>query len=201
MTEHSSSPTGSSRIRTLAFWCTTLVIVFELIAGSAWNLLTIDWVEDQMGHLGYPDYFPSLLGVWHLGAAVAIVLPGLRLIKEWAYAGVFFLWSGAVVSHLARGDGLVSWGPPLMFLAFAVASWTLRPADRRLQALRLRRDRRSADAARERTGRPETRPRDWAVSIGLIVVVSAVSLLTLPAAEEITSGWAVERGWADEHRP
>ncbi|MEU4765071.1 hypothetical protein AB0H12_17610 [Actinosynnema sp. NPDC023794] len=63
-----------------------------------------------------------------------------------------------------------------MFLAFAVTSWALRSEDRR----------------------PVTGPRAWAVSIGLVVVLSAVSLLTLPAAEAITDEWAVERGWVDE---
>ncbi|MFF8605490.1 DoxX family protein [Streptomyces sp. NPDC015346] len=189
-----------NRIRLLAFWFTTTVILFELIAGSAWDLLTIDWIEAQLDHLGYPDYFAYILGVCHIAAAVTIAVPGFPMIKEWAYAGIFFMWSGAVVSHLALGDGPVSWGPPLMFLAFAVASWALRPADRRLQRIRLRRDR-STDADQGRTGRPETRPRAWAVSIGLIVALSAVSLLTLPAAEDITGEWAVERGWVDEQRP
>jgi hypothetical protein len=189
-----------NRVRPIAFWFTTFVIVFELTAGSAWNLLTIDWVEAQMDHLGYPDYFASILGVCHFGAAVTITVPGFRLLKEWAYAGIFFMWSGAVVSHLATGDGLVSWGPPLMFLAFAVASWALRPDDRRLLETRLRRAQ-PADDGQDRAGRPETRPRDWAVSIGLVAVLSAVSLLTLPAAEDFTREWAVERGWVDEQQP
>ena len=166
-----------NRIRPIAYWFTTFVIAFELISGSAWNLLTIDWVEAQLDHLGYPDYFAYVLGVCQFGAAVAITVPGVRLLKEWAYAGIFFMWSGAVVSHLALGDGLVSWGPPLMFLAFAVASRALR-ADR-----------------------PETGPRAWAVSIGLVVVLSAVSLLTLPAVEDVTREWPAERGWVAEQRP
>ncbi|MFG3510604.1 DoxX family protein [Streptomyces sp. NPDC047821] len=174
-----AAPGEGDRLRPLAFWFTTLVIAFELIAGSAWNLWTIDWVEAQLAHLGYPHYLAYVLGVCQFGAGVAIVVPGFRLLKEWAYAGIFFMWSGAVVSHLARGDGPVSWGPPLMFLAFAVASWALRPADRRLRADR----------------------RAWAVAIGLVVVMSAVSLLTLPAAADITGGWAVERGWVEEQRP
>ncbi|MGW1887234.1 DoxX family protein [Streptomyces sp. NPDC001970] len=195
-----AAQTDWNRIRPIAFWFTTFVIVFELIAGSAWNLLTIDWIEAQLDHLGYPDYFAYILGVCQFGAAVTITVPGFRLIKEWAYAGIFFMWSGAVVSHLALDDGLVSWGPPLMFLAFAVASWALRPADHRLLETRLRRDR-PADVGQDRTGRPETRPSAWAVSIGLVVVLSAVSLLALPAAEDITGEWAVERGWVDEQRP
>jgi hypothetical protein len=198
MSEHSTR--DRNRIRPIAYWFATFVIVFELIAGAAWNLLTIDWVEAQFAHLGYPDYFAYILGVWHLGAAVTIAVPEFRLLKEWAYAGIFFMWSGAVVSHLSLGDDLVSWGPPLVFLAFGVASWALRPADRRLLETRLRRHR-PADAGQDRADRPETRPRAWAVSIGLVVALSAVSLLTLPAVEDVTREWPVERGWVDEQRP
>ena len=169
--------TGWTRIRPIAFWFATFVIVFELIAGSAWNLLTLSWIEAQLDHLGYPDHFADILGVCQFGAAVVITIPGFRLIKEWTYAGICFMWSGAVVSHLAVGDDLVSWGPPLMFLAFAVASWVLKPADRR-----------------------RSEPRAWAISVGLVVALSAVSLFTLPAAEDITGEWAVERGWVGESR-
>ncbi|MCT2581784.1 DoxX family protein [Actinophytocola gossypii] len=182
------------RIRSIAFWCATFVVVFELIAGAAWNLWTIEWIEVQLSHLGYPDYFAYVLGVCHVGAAVTIAVPGFPLLKEWAYAGVAFMWSGAVVSHLARGDGPESWGAPLMFLAFAVVSWALRPAERRLPDTRLRQGR----SDRDETQRRAVRPRAWAVSIGLVVVLSAFSLLTLPAAEELTSEWAVERGWVEE---
>jgi hypothetical protein len=118
--------TGRPRIRPVAFWLATFVILFELISGSAWNLVTIDWIEAQSTHLGYPDYFAHVLGACRSGAAVAIAVPGFRMVKEWAYAGVSFLRAGAVVSHLALGDGPVSWGPPVMFLAFAVTSWALR---------------------------------------------------------------------------
>ncbi|MEV0381683.1 hypothetical protein [Nonomuraea sp. NPDC050643] len=66
----------------------------------------------------------------------------------------------------------------------AVASWALRPADRRLPKARL--------------GPPETRPRAWAVPVGLLAVLYALSFLTLPAAEAMTHEWAVELGWISE---
>ncbi|WP_324189705.1 DoxX family protein [Nocardia cyriacigeorgica] len=56
---------------------------------------TIDWMEDQLDHLGYPDYFAYILGVCHTAAAITIAVPGFRLVKEWAYAGVCFMWAGA----------------------------------------------------------------------------------------------------------
>ncbi|MEV0351136.1 DoxX family protein [Nonomuraea sp. NPDC050680] len=188
---------NGSRIRPVAFWATTLVIVFELVAGSVWNLVPIEWVEAQLRHLGYPHFFAYVLAAWQAGAAIAIIAPRLPLIKEWAYAGAFFLWSSAVASHLIVGDSLRTWGVPLVFGACAIVSWALRPADRRLPQTRLRRERR-ANAGQDRAGPAETRLRAWAVPIGLLVVVYAVSFLTLPAAEAMTHGWAVELGWIDE---
>lgn len=124
-----------------------------------------------------------------------IIAPRVPLIKEWAYAGSFFLWSGAVASHLSAGDGVESWSVPLMLATCAVASWALRPPDRRLPETRLRRHR-PADAGQ--AGVPETRPRAWAVPIGLLAVLYAVSFLTLPALEAPLHERAVELGWIDE---
>lgn len=89
----------------------------------------------------------------------------------------------AVLSFVVVGDTLVSWGPPLMYLAFAVVSWALRPADRRLPA--------TADHPRPTT-------RQWAGPIGLVVGLLAVSILTLPAADDLARDWAAQRGWVQQ---
>ena len=174
-----------NRIRTIAFWVTTFIIVFELVAGSVWNLKPIEWNVVQLRHLGYPTYLAFILGVWHVGAAVAIAAPGVPVLKEWAYAGSFFLWSGAVTSHLLTGDGPESWSAPLFFATCGIASWALRPADRRLRA----------DRPEISSRAWETRPRAWAVPIGLLVVLYVVSLLTLPWIEVAMHERAVELGW------
>src|SRR5262245_16859915 len=87
---------SGNRIRTITFWATTFVVVFELAAGSVWNLRRIEWVRVQLSHLGYPDYFAYVSGAWQIGAAAAIIAPRFPRLKEWAYAGSFFTWSGAV---------------------------------------------------------------------------------------------------------
>ncbi|GAB3921711.1 hypothetical protein GCM10029976_009150 [Kribbella albertanoniae] len=168
------------RIRSIAFWVSTVVVLAELVAGSVWNLATIDWVEMQMSHLGYPHFFAYVLGACHVAAAAAIIAPGFGRLKDWAYAGTVLMWLGAVVSHLTTGDSVVSWGPPLMFAVLALTSWALRPADRR------------------RDGRPATHLRAWAVPIGLLAALYAVSILTLPAAEDVTREWPAKRGWISE---
>jgi hypothetical protein len=175
-----------SRIKTIAFWATTFIVVFELVAGSVWTLLQIEWNRLQLNHLGYPLYFNYISGAWQMGAAAAIIAPRFPRLKEWAYAGSFFQWSGAVASHLAVGDGVGAWLTPLMFAMFAIASWALRPADRRLPNAGLT---------------PKTRPRVWAVSIGILLLLYVVSYLTLPAVNAALHKRARDLGWVDETRP
>jgi DoxX-like family len=176
------SPTRSRWywIRTIAYWTATFVVVFELVAGSVWNLQQIEWIRVQLNHLGYPLYYAYITGLWQIGGAAAIIAPRFPRLKEWAYAGAFFTWSGAVASHLLAGDGAEAWGPPLMFAMFAIASWALRPAERRLP---------SAGLA------PETRPLAWAVPIGILLLLFVVSYLTLPGVNAAMHKRAVDLGW------
>ena len=109
-----------------------------------------------------------------------IIAPRFPRLKEWGYAGSFFLWSGAVASHLIAGDGVGAWLTPLVFLMFGIASWALRPADRRLPNSGLP---------------PETRPLAWAVPIGILLLLYAVSFLTLPWVNVTLHQRAVDLGW------
>jgi hypothetical protein len=182
VTDATRSRSRWNRIRAIAFWATTLVVVFELTAGSVWNLLQIEWVRVQLSHLGYPDYFAYISGAWQVGGAAVIIAPRFPRLKEWAYAGAFFQWSGAVAPHILRGDytPVSVWLTPLIFGMLAIASWALRPADRRLANSGLP---------------PEARPLAWAVPIGLLLLLYAVSFLTLPTVEAALHERAVELGW------
>jgi hypothetical protein len=84
--------------------------------------------------LGYPSYFFLILGVWKVLAVVAILAPGFLLLKEWAYAGLFFVMTGAFVSHLASGHTYTELLGPVFQTLFIVGSWYFRPANRRLTA-------------------------------------------------------------------
>ena len=168
------------RIRIITYWTFTVLLVFELAAGSLWNLLQIEWVRVQLNHLGYPLYYTYISGLWQIGGAAVIIAPGFPRLKEWAYAGSFFQFSGAVASHLLAGDGVEVWLPPLVFLMFVIVSWALRPADRRLP---------NAGLA------PETRPLAWAVPIGILLLLFVVSYLTLPAVNDAFHKRAVDLGW------
>src|SRR5215217_5749687 len=51
--------------------------------------------------LGYPVYFIPFTGYAKLIGAIIILIPGLRTIKEWAYAGLFFDLVAAIYSGIA----------------------------------------------------------------------------------------------------
>jgi uncharacterized membrane protein YphA (DoxX/SURF4 family) len=124
------------KTRKIAYWMTTTLLALGFFAGGALDLGQSPAVVETLQHLGYPTYVAPLIGAWKVSGALAIALPGLPRLKEWAYAGMFFDLIGAVVSHAAVGDGADKLVPPLVFLAFALASWALRPERRRLLAAR-----------------------------------------------------------------
>jgi uncharacterized membrane protein YphA (DoxX/SURF4 family) len=120
-----------SRRRTVAYWITTTFVAFEFSLGGIWDLLQIPYVDKVLKHLGYPDYFTVLLGVWKLAAVVAVLIPRFPRLKEWAYAGMVFSLTGAVASHLAVGDLRFEIVYPTIVTGLTFASWALRPRARR----------------------------------------------------------------------
>jgi hypothetical protein len=60
------------------------------------------------------------------------LVPGFPRLKEWAYAGVAIDLIGAAWSHAASRNSFVDIAAPLLVLAIAMASWYLRPSDRKL---------------------------------------------------------------------
>ena len=87
---------------------------------------------EMITHLGYPVYLLTLLGIWKILGVVAVLIPKFPLLKEWAYAGFFFIMSGAIFSHIAVGDPVNEIFPSLLLMVLTVVSWYFRPADRKI---------------------------------------------------------------------
>ena len=83
---------------------------------------------DMIAHLGYPVYLLIILGIWKILGVIAILVPKIPLIKEWAYAGFFFVMTGAFFSHLAVQDPVVELFPSTLLLVLIFISWYFRPA-------------------------------------------------------------------------
>jgi DoxX-like family len=122
----------SFRGRTTVYWVTTLLLALECLVGGIMGALQRPTFIDIMKHLGYPDYVMTIIGVWYVLDGVALLVPGFPLLKEWAYAGLFFIYTGAIASRLAVGDGVVTLVGPIILTGLVIASWTWRPSTRRL---------------------------------------------------------------------
>jgi len=123
----------------IIYWIATLWLASGMLATGALQLLRLKAEGavappgvEGITHLGYPVYFLTILGIWKILGVLALLVPRFPLLKEWAYAGFFFIMSGAIFSHIAVGDPLKEIFPASLLLVLTVVSWYLRPPDRKI---------------------------------------------------------------------
>ena len=121
----------SARAKVVAYWASTAILVVECLVGGMMGALQLPPFVGTAKHLGYPGYFMTILGVWYVSAGVVLLVPRLARLKEWAYAGLIFNYTGAIASHIWVADSAKALVGPLIFIGLTGASWALRPHGRR----------------------------------------------------------------------
>lgn len=116
----------------IIYWIATIWLSLGMVSTAIVQLINMEEETALMESLGYPIYLLTIIGVWKLLGVAAILIPKFPLVKEWAYAGFFFLMSGAIISHLVHGGTLSTLFGPILLLVLTVGSWYTRPASRRL---------------------------------------------------------------------
>jgi len=119
----------------IIYWIATLWLALGMLSTGIAQLLKAKEGQggvDMITHEGYPVYLLPLLGICKILGVVAVLVPNFPLVKEWTYAGFFFMMSGAIFSHIASGDSISSVLPALLLLALTVVSWYFRPENRKL---------------------------------------------------------------------
>ncbi len=91
----------------ILYWIFTILfagfMIWSSIPSIKPNAQSIQFMHD---FLGYPIYFIQFISIAKLLGAVALLIPGLIKIKEWAYAGLFFDLTGAIFSVTAASNKL-----------------------------------------------------------------------------------------------
>ena len=126
--------TSTKRTKTI-YWIATIWLALGMVSTAAVQLFkgkTGQGGVDMITHLGYPIYLLTILGIWKILGVVAVLIPKFTLLKEWAYAGFFFVMTGAMFSHIALGDSFNEIWPSLLLLVLTLISWYFRPADRKI---------------------------------------------------------------------
>ncbi|TGN09700.1 DoxX family protein [Leptospira ilyithenensis] len=127
---------NKEKIKTIAYWVITILIGANYLFAGFIYLTRNPEVLAGMAQLGYPSYFPFILGTWKLLGGIAIMVPGFALLKEWAYAGMFFNLTSAAISSAVSGLEIQHVISPLVMLVFVILSWWLRPENRKLTSIK-----------------------------------------------------------------
>ena len=136
MTEKNLS---TGRAGKITYWIATLWLALGMIStggGQLFKMKTGQGGSDMITHLGYPFYLLTILGAWKILGTAAVLIPKYPLLKEWAYAGFFFVMTGAIFSHIASGDVFTSVLPATLLLILTAISWYLRPTDRKIPSFK-----------------------------------------------------------------
>ncbi len=119
----------------IIYWVFTAWLALGMVSTGAVQLLKQKAGAgglDSITRLGYPAYFLTIIGIWKILGVIALLIPKYALLKEWAYAGFFFLMSGAIFSHIASASPVPEILPSVLLLILTLISWYFRPADRKI---------------------------------------------------------------------
>jgi hypothetical protein len=121
-----------SKRNRIIYWIATLWAALGITATAIVQVFGKNAEAAHVANLHYPGYFITLLGIWKFLGVIALLLPKFPLVKEWAYAGLFFVMTGACYSHLMMHDPFSEIYPSLLLLAQILLSYFFRPAGRKL---------------------------------------------------------------------
>ena len=120
----------------IIYWIATIWLSLGMLSTGVVQLFRLEGNGPgslaSMTKLGYPEYFVTLLGIAKVLGVVVLLIPRFPLLKEWIYAGFFFMMSGAIFTHIAAGNPVSEIFPSLLLLVLIVISWYFRPAERKL---------------------------------------------------------------------
>jgi hypothetical protein len=98
----------------ILYWVFTILFAALMLFSSYGSIIVNDDAKKLIHEqLGYPEYFIPFTGYAKLIGSIIILIPGLKTIKEWAYAGLFFDLLAAVYSGIAVAKAL---DPMMLFM-------------------------------------------------------------------------------------
>lgn len=114
----------------IIYWITTVWLSLGMVSTAIVQLMKVEEETTAFKNLGYPFYLMTIIGIWKILGVIAVLLPKTPLLKEWAYAGFFFVMTGALFSHIIVGDSFGEIFPSILLLILTIVSWYFRPAER-----------------------------------------------------------------------
>lgn len=109
----------------IIFWVTTVFLfLFEGMMPLSAALFAPDAATAGTIYLGYPIYFAYVLIVFKVLGSILLVIPKLpRAVKEWTYAGFWFNFTCASISHFVIDGVVFTSFFPLIIFSISLASY------------------------------------------------------------------------------
>jgi hypothetical protein len=106
------------------YWIFTILLIL-LMAFSAVGTIFMKNAQSEamLKQMQYPYYLMEILSAAKILGIIALLVPGFRRLKEWAYAGFTFDLLGATISFIATGFSFANWVAPLVCLVLVAVSY------------------------------------------------------------------------------
>ena len=99
------------------YWIVTGLFCAFMLFSAIPDIMVTPEAVTFITSLGYPKYFIPFIGVAKLLGVIAVLVPGFPIVKEWAYAGLFFDLLGATYSWLSTGG----YDPRILFMILPIS--------------------------------------------------------------------------------
>lgn len=102
---------------------------------GAYDITQPEDLRAAMDAISMPHYILRILGVAKLTGGLVLLLRTPLVLREWAFAGFFVWWSGAVSTHLITGEGLANLVPLGVLGALLIVSFREHATRREIRAI------------------------------------------------------------------
>ena len=119
----------TTKTTNILYWIFTIIfaglMIFSAIGSVTGDPMAVQLIHDT---LEYPKYFIPFNGWTKIIGSIVILIPGLKTIKEWAYAGLFFDLGAAVYSFMMApkmpyNSGMISMAAWILFGILSYIFW------------------------------------------------------------------------------
>jgi len=93
------------KINKIIYWSATGLVSALLLMSSGMYIFKNEMIQQAFAGLGYPTYLIYPLVLAKISAIVVLLTKKKSILKEWAYAGLFFDFVLAFFAHIMIKDG------------------------------------------------------------------------------------------------
>ena len=115
---------STSTIETM-YWLTSGAVALWMAAAAISIFLNKEFIHHAIVRLGYPAYFPYLLGTAKAIGMLFILLPVAPQLKLISYAGAGFELIAATVSYYVVDRKFSEWIKPVVLLALVATAYII----------------------------------------------------------------------------